>query len=673
MDKVIHIGAGTAVDLDGYLAAGAKEIVLVEPLPAEAHSLRQLLAGPKYVEHNIKVLELAVATELQADQLFEYNAPSTASLRQATGLKALFPGLKILAQHTVDTVSPEQFIQTYKPAEDETALLVVQAPGEACSIVKALIEADLLKCFRHLCFTANPEPFYAGSKAADVVLSLLKQQGFELLETNEQDPDWPSYVMQRSPLKDTIEQLEIQLKQSQQVLATEQKTHQDKASALKTQLQQSQQQHTEFEQQLVDQKKQLDTKAAELQKMQDQHAQAAKQLEQARKALASEQQTSKQAQDALTAEQQAHAETVKSLEDHKLWFRNRKQQAETLEVEKSELKRTLDELQKSQQTSQKSNEQLKKENQSLQQQLEVLQQEKQQLLQGQQHSETAVTQLEQRMTQMFEQQAGLLQQSVSALGQHVTRSFNDQRQHLQTLSSLNTYLETGLQPLLFGGWAIDADLANYLVRKLELESYDLVIEFGSGTSTQLIARVLGQKTGSTDKVSLEYDGAVSSQQVKSLDLPQRILSFEQDKTHFDNTRALLAKEGLSHLVDLVLAPLVPTPLTGQQVTPAPLFYSCEQNIARIAQVFEGRSARILVLVDGPFSPQKDPLVREPALAMLLQHLSAHQLEFLLDDYQREGEQQVAEHWQQLCEQRGLAYKQESLNTEKGALWVTINP
>ena len=66
-------------------------------------------------------------------------------------------------------------------------------------------------------------------------------------------------------------------------------------------------------------------------------------------------------------------------------------------------------------------------------------------------------------------------------------------------------------------------------------------------------------------------------------------------------------------------------------------------------------------------------MREPALAMLLQHLSAHQLDFLLDDYQREGEQQVAEHWQQLCEQRGLAYKQESLNTEKGALWVTINP
>jgi hypothetical protein len=285
------------------------------------------------------------------------------------------------------------------------------------------------------------------------------------------------------------------------------------------------------------------------------------------------------------------------------------------------------------------------------------------------------------MSQMFDQQAALVQQSVSALGQHVTRSFKNQREHFQAHAGLLTYLETGVQPLVLGNWAIDSDLATQLVQTLEREAYDLIIEFGSGTSTVLMARVLAKTANITNDNLLEYDTIRSNGPQRypaqaanqHHDLPQRILSFEQDGEYFNQTQSRLKQEGLESLVDLVLAPLVPTALTGQQKAGAPLFYSCEQKLMHVAQLFAGRRAKILVLVDGPCSPQKDPLIREPALANLLQHLSAHQLHLLLDDYQREGEQQVATLWQHLCKERGLRCEQQLLNTEKGALRVTITP
>jgi hypothetical protein len=104
-----------------------------------------------------------------------------------------------------------------------------------------------------------------------------------------------------------------------------------------------------------------------------------------------------------------------------------------------------------------------------------------------------------------------------------------------------------------------------------------------------------------------------------------------------------------------------------------LFYDCEQKLANIAQLFSGRAANILVLIDGPYSPSGEPFIREPALATVLQYLSAHQLHIVLDDAQRQGEKQVTQDWLQLCTLRGLRYQQTEVNTEKGALWLTINP
>lgn len=706
MHTIIHIGAGQAAELGDWLKAGAEHIVLVEPNPTLAETLRQNTSG----EPRVTVVEAAITTNPANNLLHEYNLPEASSLRPATGLKQLFPGLKTVNTHSVATLTPAQLMEQYGPEPGEPATLVLQAPGEEHAIIQALAEAEVLSYFSELWVTTNPEPLYEDSEAAETLLNTLQTLGYNVQQENQQDPDWPTWQLARDPQQDKIAALEKELQSLEQQLKESRTslldiTHQKES--LESQLTQARNQAAEAEkaktaeaerantaeqkvkqaeaafsakvqaeQSARKQLEQLKQQLAEKEKQQQQQEEnLAKQAEQL-KALAEEKEQQKireqnlhaeikelhqkaqdltKAREALAEEQGAHQQTTKALEDHKQWFRSRKVQAEELQAENAQLKTELEQLKTV---------------------LEATKQEKQQLLQSQTTGQNALSQLEQKMEHLFSQQASQLQQAANALGQHVTRSFKDQRQHIQNVASLETYFETGTQPLEFGQWAIGADLGSHLVRAIEQNNYDLIIEFGSGTSTVLLARSILNRsaatTTNTQNKSLEYDSKNDTKDSGAIyDLPQRILSFEQNKAYQQKTEAALAREGLSNLVDLVLAPMVPVATYSEHNSP--LFYDCNAKLARIAQLYEGRQARLLVLVDGPHSPEANPLVREPALGCILQHLSAHRLDIILDDAWREGEQQVIQAWQQTCQQRGLNHQYQTLDTEKGAAWFTIAP
>ncbi|MEZ2741867.1 hypothetical protein ACBP93_04415, partial [Paenalcaligenes hominis] len=374
------------------------------------------------------------------------------------------------------------------------------------------------------------------------------------------------------------------------------------------------------------------------------------------KSLAAQQQeliSAKKNQQLITEQLQT---TEAKLKEHEQWLRNRKKQVEELE-------------------------------QALQQE----QQKTQQL----QTEKGALAQLESRMEQLFNQQATQIQQATNALGKHVTKSFVDQRQHDQALTGLYQYLEKGEQPLSFDAWSMGVDTLTYLVRQIEQNNYDVIIEFGSGTSTVVMAKAVAQRltsqrysqiTKNDNSKHLPYEDieshampSVSGSQATTLldsaeyDLPRQILSFEQDRNYLNQTKQALASHGVSQVVELVLAPLVPSRYSALPSEQKPLFYDCEKQLERLARLFEQRNARILVVVDGPFSPKNNPLIREPALGTVLQYLSAQHLDILLDDSHRSGEQQVLEHWQELCEERGLTYKVQALDVVKGATWVTVRP
>ena len=658
-------------------------------------------------------LDIAAAANATTNSIYIYNLPEANSLHAESGLRAIYPGLKLKANQSIDTQHPTDIIRDHRNEVDGGDHIIIKSPGEEYSILQALLKDELLKTFGRVSVLAQETPMFEGAVPAKEVLKWLSDLGFECTGNVSQDPDWPVWELVRDAQKDEIDALNeeknqalariaeqdqslkaaqqevVDLRQAQDKSAAERQTLLSEIERSKTELAEAKSHSTaELERlrqeaaseidALNEEKNQALARIAE----QDQSLKAAQQevvdLRQAQDKSAAERQTllseiehSKtelaEANTNLAQVQKEYQEAIESLTNYKDWFQSRKKQAEEQGVKLNELQQQLDKLQG--------------ENQKLQQNLADAQKDKQELQAMYQRQSDSEARLEAKMTELFEVQADLVKQSVSALGQHVTRSFKDQRQHLQSQAALAAYLETGVQPLSLGAWAIDAELATYLVQTLERESYDLIIEFGSGTSTLLLARVLAKSTDRISERRVEYDyserteGSVYPARSSSPhhDLPQRILSFEQDGEHFEQTSSMLKHEGLDSLVDLVLAPLVPTGLSGQQDTGTPLFYACEQKLERVAQLYEGRRAKILVLVDGPSSPQENPLSREPALANLLQYFSAHQLDVLLDDYHREGEQRIAELWQLLCEQRGLKCKQEPLSTEKGAIWTKVSP
>lgn len=675
ISTLIYIGAGQATELENWVSQGFESIVLIEPHPVLANQLR--LCSRKFPQ--VKVLESAITERAELSELYDYTISGLASLRQPTGLKQIFPGLQLAQRYTVATCSLAQIVNHYGPSPAQKAHLIIAAAGEEADLVDALLQSDQLERFLSISLKASIEPLYEGAEPASQLVKRLEDAGYELQSTKAIDSDWCEWLLQRDPLKDELQRLQQQFEHIETEL-TEQHNHAEyTVNALQdelTQAQLAQKSAETLQAQLEKEKAELAKQNAALQATVDAHVQAikkandelAQQKEQAAQQLAALQSDLTRAQadaekknkevEKIQAELQS---TQEKLQKTKEWFASRKKQV--MELEQG----------------------LKKEQEKTQQ----LSQENALLVKTQTTAEVGFAQLEDRMNQLFAQQTAQIQQATNALGKHVTRSFVQQRQHYQSVLGLQHYLESGEQPLVFGGWAIGADVASHLVQALEQHSYDLIIEFGSGTSTALMAKVVSQQmqrhnNGYAEELQLNYQdvdtpvaktGRQAMHQARGLEnyeLPRRILSFEQDKNHFQQSKQRLASQGLSGVVELVLAPLVPSRFS-QQADQAALFYDCENQLARVAQLYEGRAARILVLVDGPFSPKSDPLVRAPALAQVLQYFSSKHLDIMLDDSLRDGEQQVVQHWRELCAERGLQWQEKELEADKGALWITVTP
>lgn len=204
MDIVVHIGAGSGRELPDWLASGARRVVLVEPNPVAAERLRRLAA-----EHaQVTVVEAAIATEGDRNQLLEFNLPQASSLRSPTELQQLFPGLRLYARHTVDCLSPAAFMERFGPEADETAALVVEAPGEEYGLFEAWVASDELQRFSAIRFTANPSAGYEGAVPAQRTLQMLQAYGYDVQHHDENDPDWPTWWLRPNPLKRELQALE---------------------------------------------------------------------------------------------------------------------------------------------------------------------------------------------------------------------------------------------------------------------------------------------------------------------------------------------------------------------------------------------------------------------------------------------------------------------------------
>lgn len=209
------------------------------------------------------------------------------------------------------------------------------------------------------------------------------------------------------------------------------------------------------------------------------------------------------------------------------------------------------------------------------------------------------------------------------------------------------------------GWPISADFALHMLELLIAEPPELVIEFGSGTSTYLLLQGLAHAYPKRSGHAKEARSA-----------PQ-LLSFEHLPQYHQQTARLIAPCRLLRHAQLLLAPLE----SWSDSDGIYNYYSNLQEITTAADALRRKRQiplkRLLVVVDGP-PGSTGRQARYPALPALLKSIPVDparplQVTLLLDDLNRQDEQTTVVAWEALLGDRGIHYNRQDLSFEKGAM------
>lgn len=192
-----------------------------------------------------------------------------------------------------------------------------------------------------------------------------------------------------------------------------------------------------------------------------------------------------------------------------------------------------------------------------------------------------------------------------------------------TAHSCIAYLFAGA-PLPFSPYAISPDVGALLIREILFARPNSILEFGSGTSTVIMAKCLA---------SLGHG---------------RVFSIEEDARWADHTRSLLRLHRLEHCAAVVHSRLTRS-VRG-------VWYSGECLAALPKDIG-------LVFIDGP-NASHDPIIRAPALEHIWDKLTENAT-IILDDGARQGEKTIVKGW---VERYGNCLDAKYVDTGRGT-WV----
>ena len=257
-----------------------------------------------------------------------------------------------------------------------------------------------------------------------------------------------------------------------------------------------------------------------------------------------------------------------------------------------------------------------------------------------------------------DQQLDTYRQSINSLRKDLRATFGKDLKNavkqIEAFVSIQNYLNAGESITGFHDWPISPDIGLFLIERIRERHHDLIIEFGSGTSTALFAKVLQLEQRADTSRALLAGGE-----------PARILcSFEHDQRYLRKTRDMLESHALTEMVKLTHAPLV----DWQDDTGNYLYYDCETTLAELAQKLAGPAKRVLVLVDGP-PGNICANARYPTVPHVFKRLARHQIDLVLDDANRAEEKSVIELWRAFWKKRSIHVTESSVTSEKGLFWV----
>lgn len=268
----------------------------------------------------------------------------------------------------------------------------------------------------------------------------------------------------------------------------------------------------------------------------------------------------------------------------------------------------------------------------------------------------------QRIGDLKQQRESLLQQikainvernTLNSLNQSVQVELSQQlantTSQLEAFTAIQQFLHFDKVPVRFHHWPISPDLGLKLIELILQRQPRVVIEFGSGTSTVLMAK------------ALSYSQRFISQSATALPL----LSIEHDQFYLAQTARNLALQGLSEWVNLSHCPLI-----VWQGDTAKRYYDCAAMLAEFAIRAGEAKGLVMALVDGP-PGRTNAMARYPALPMLMDAFAGHKLLLLVDDANRADEQQMLALWQAYALEQGWQYHCKQHPLEKGLAIVEL--
>lgn len=358
--------------------------------------------------------------------------------------------------------------------------------------------------------------------------------------------------------------------------------------------------------------------------------------------------------------------TIKALTEEKdsisSKYKSSKQQLDTLSKEAEMLKASASNLGEEKQALLKRRDQLKKELDVANQQITVLEEQVNHLQKQQQNQESLL----QRMEFLFDQSRLQLEQATNALGHHISQTGRQSTAEIQTYIQYQKELGQTSHVLFYQDQQLSPERALLLKNKITQQKHDLILTIGSDISAHFLAVQLRGALQQNQRLSQDSSTSEPRYLVPDEgDLPKRILAFEHKKSNCKELKKHLEEQGLGDWVNVQLAPLVDCRFTGQDF----LFYDLRKSLARIADVYEDRVAKILVI----FSIENDIESITPMACMyaLIKELACHQLELLVYPGSVDNAKELKENWMSALQTREIEFRVVE-DTKADALIFNIN-
>lgn len=244
-----------------------------------------------------------------------------------------------------------------------------------------------------------------------------------------------------------------------------------------------------------------------------------------------------------------------------------------------------------------------------------------------------------------------LEQKIEKIERAQKRDVENSMKQIEACIRLQHYLGGDTMLPDMHNWPISPDFGVLLINLIELHDYDGVIEFGSGTSTLILAKALERTS--------RRDGQGASV----------LLSFDHLQEYAEKTQKLLRQARLDEYAKVVLAPLT---LWQDDNEEQFSFYACGEALHTYRSGLPDTARKLLVIVDGPPSATGKH-ARYPALPRVLEEFSGNYvIDFLLDDYLRADEQEIAARWLDKLKAWKLSHtRTEFNNLEKKACLIEV--